>query len=57
LGALTGDAGIEGKYIGNINIMDKVAYVAVERSVAKSAFIRLRNGKIKGRNFRVRTLS
>ncbi|RLA69488.1 MAG: ATP-dependent RNA helicase DbpA [Epsilonproteobacteria bacterium] len=54
LGALTGDAGIEGKYIGKINVFDMVTYVAVDRSVVKSAFVRLRNGKIKGRNFRVR---
>ena len=54
LGALTGDAGIEGKFIGKINVFDMVTYVAVDRSVANSAFVRLRNGKIKGRNFRVR---
>ncbi len=56
LGALTGDAGIDGKYIGKINVFDMITYVAIDRSVVKSAFVRLRNGKIKGRNFRVRRL-
>jgi ATP-independent RNA helicase DbpA len=54
LGALTGDAGIEGRCVGKIDVFDFVAYVAIDRSVADSAFVRLREGKIKGRKFRVR---
>jgi ATP-independent RNA helicase DbpA len=54
LGALTGDAGIEGRYVGKIDVFDFITYVAVDRSVADSALTRLREGKIKGRKFRVR---
>jgi ATP-independent RNA helicase DbpA len=54
LGALTGDAGIAGRYVGKIDVFDFVTYVAVDRSVADSALTRLREGKIKGRKFRVR---
>lgn len=56
LGALTGDAGIAGSAVGKINVMEFVAYVAVERSVADKALGRLINGKIKGRKFKVRRL-
>jgi len=56
LGALTGDAGIDGKAVGKITVMDYAAYVAIERSVADKALGRLLNGKIKGRKFKVRTL-
>ncbi|MCL6271266.1 ATP-dependent RNA helicase DbpA [Sansalvadorimonas sp. 2012CJ34-2] len=54
LGALTGDAGIPGKHVGKIDIFDFTAYVAIERCVANQALKRLQNGKIKGRQFRVR---
>jgi ATP-independent RNA helicase DbpA len=56
LGALTGDAGIAGKAVGKIDVMDYAAYVAVERAVADKALGRLLNGKIKGRKFKVRKL-
>ena len=56
LGALTGDAGIDGKAVGKIKVMDYAAYVAVEQSVADKALGRLINGKIKGRKFKVRRL-
>ncbi len=56
LGALTGEAGIQGKHVGKIDVMDYSAYVAVDRQVAKQALGRLINGKIKGRKFRVRQL-
>lgn len=56
LGALTGEAGIQGKYVGKIDVMDFSAYVAVDRQVAKQALGRLINGKIKGRKFKVRQL-
>ena len=54
LGALTGDAGIAGDQVGKINITDFVAYVAIKRDSAGTAQSRLENGKIKGRQFRVR---
>ena len=56
LGALTGDAGIQGNQVGKINVYDFVAYVAVERQVARKATERLSQGKIKGRKFKVRRL-
>ena len=56
LGALTANAKIPGKQIGKIDIADKVAYVAVERQVAKQALQTLSEGKIKARKFRVRKL-
>ncbi|CAM3606937.1 ATP-dependent RNA helicase DbpA [Parendozoicomonas haliclonae] len=56
LGALTGDAGIAGSYVGKIDVFDFTAYVAVDRTVANQALKRLQAGKIKGRQFRVRKL-
>ena len=56
LGALTADGALPGKSIGKINIFDKIAYVAVEQSLAKQALQILSEGKIKGRKFRARRL-
>ncbi|MBT6480940.1 MAG: ATP-dependent RNA helicase DbpA, partial [Gammaproteobacteria bacterium] len=56
LGALTANAGISGAQIGKITLFDKVAYVAVEQSIAKLAVATLADGKIKGRMFRARLL-
>jgi len=56
LGALTGDAGLDAKDIGKIDVYATRAYVAITRSLANKALERLRAGKIKGRNFRVRPL-
>jgi ATP-independent RNA helicase DbpA len=56
LGALTASKKIPGKQIGKIDIFDNLAYVAVERSIAKQALKILSEGKIKGRKFRVRKL-
>jgi len=53
LGALTGDAGLEGKHIGKIDIHDRQSYVAVNRSFIDEAHDKLKNGKIKGRKFSV----
>ena len=56
LGALTGDAGIDGKAVGKIDVTDYAAFVAIDTSLAKQALGRLINGKIKGRKFKVRQL-
>ena len=56
LGALTGDGGLAGTDVGKINTFDLRTYVAIDRKVAASAFARLRDGKIKNRNFRIRPL-
>jgi len=56
LGALTGDAGLAASDIGKIDVFATRAYVAITRTLANQALERLRAGRIKGRNFRVRTL-
>ena len=56
LGALTAKTNLPGKQIGKIDIFDKVAYVAVEREIAKQALKILSEGKIKGRKYRARKL-
>ena len=56
LGALTGEAGFDGKQIGKINVMDMVTYVAVERNVADEAVRKLGAGKLKGRKVKVRRM-
>jgi ATP-independent RNA helicase DbpA len=56
LGALTGDAGLPGDVVGKIDIFPTRSYVAIRRSHADTALHRLREGKIKGRSFRVRRI-
>ena len=53
LGAITGDAGIQGDQVGKIEIQDRVSFVAISRSSAKIAYEYFRWGKIKGRRFQV----
>ncbi|WP_166263804.1 ATP-dependent RNA helicase DbpA [Marinobacter caseinilyticus] len=54
LGALTGDAGLDGAAVGKIDLFEFQCFVAINRDVAKQALKRLEAGKIKGRKFRVR---
>jgi ATP-dependent RNA helicase DbpA len=56
LGALTGEAGLGAEDVGKIDVFATRAYVAVTRALASKALDRLRAGRIKGRNFRVRPL-
>ena len=56
LGALTGEAGLEGKEVGKIHIQDYYSYVAVAFGSVQKAYRKLEQGQIKGRNFRVRIL-
>ncbi|MFC3550208.1 ATP-dependent RNA helicase DbpA [Lysobacter cavernae] len=56
LGALTGDAGLKAEAVGKIDVFATRAYVAVARGQATQALARLREGKIKGRRFRVSRL-
>jgi len=56
LGALTGEAGIQGKCVGKIDVTDFSSYVAIEREHAKEALQRLLDGKIKGRKFKAKLL-
>ena len=60
LGALMANtnlpARLSARQIGKIDIFDNLAFVAVERPIAKQALKILSEGKIKGRKFRVRKL-
>ncbi|WP_428774851.1 ATP-dependent RNA helicase DbpA [Vibrio sp.] len=56
LGALTKQAGLDGKKIGKINILPMVSYVALEHEVVKPALKQLQTGKMKGRNFKARVM-
>jgi len=56
LGALTGDAALPATAVGKIDVFATRSYVAIQRDVANKALERLRAGKIKGRNLRVRPL-
>ena len=53
LGALTGDAGLQGSSIGKIDIYDRQAYVAIETKFIDAAHDSLKRGKIKGKFFSV----
>lgn len=56
LGALTGDAGLEGADIGKIDIFDMSSYVAVSKSALRQAMNYLAEGKVKGRAVRARRI-
>ncbi|NMP33150.1 ATP-dependent RNA helicase DbpA [Thalassotalea sp. M1531] len=56
VGGLTGKGGIQGNQVGKIQVFDVKAYVAVESKVAKTAVKKIMDGKMKGKNFRVRIL-
>jgi ATP-independent RNA helicase DbpA len=56
LGALTKEAGIDGKCIGKIQLYPMFSYVAVESNIADKALKQLQNGKMKGRQFRARLI-
>jgi len=51
LGSFTGEAALEGKSIGNINIKDRQSYVAVERAALQEKFSTIKSTKIKGKKF------
>jgi ATP-independent RNA helicase DbpA len=53
LGALTAAGGITGAQVGKIDIFDLYSYVAINRLVFSQALNQLREGKIKGRTFKV----
>jgi len=56
LGALTGSAGLPADAVGKIAVFPTRSYVAIARAHADDAFRRLKDGKIKGRSFRVRKI-
>jgi ATP-independent RNA helicase DbpA len=57
LGALTGEAGLPAPAVGRIDVFPTRTYVAIAREWHQQALERLRAGKIKGRNFRVRRMA
>ena len=57
LGALTGEAGIEGGEVGKIDVFDSHAYVAIKQGSAAQALTCLSGNKIKGRFFKVRQVN
>lgn len=54
LGALTNKGGIAGNQVGKIDVLDYVAYVAIERKVANLALEHLQRSKIKNRAIKIR---
>lgn len=57
VGALTANDGLSAEQIGKIKVTDIRAYVAVQRSLAKTALKQFSAGKLKGKNFRARILN
>ncbi len=53
LGALTGEAGLNGNSIGKIDIYERQSYVAIEADKIDEAHDKLGSGKIKGKKFSV----
>ncbi len=56
VGGLTGKSGIQGDQVGKIQVFDVKAYVAVDSTVVKAALKKISNGKMKGKNFRIRAI-
>lgn len=56
LGALTGDAGLTAAEVGKIDMFPVHAYVAIRKASARKALQQLQQGKIKGKNCKVRLL-
>ena len=57
LGALTANNALKGSQIGKIKVTAMASFVAVERKVAVKALSVIGEGKMKGRNFRVRKIN
>ena len=56
LGVLTKQLDLPGDAIGKIDVLDKVAYVAIKRELALPIFSGLSDIKIKGRTYRTKLL-
>ncbi|NMP15592.1 ATP-dependent RNA helicase DbpA [Thalassotalea sp. Y01] len=57
LGGLTSNPNISGQQIGKIKVQAVASFVAVEAKIANLAVKTISEGKMKGRNFRVRKIS
>ena len=53
LGAIAGEAGIQGKTIGTIDIYDKFTFVEVPKKKAKTVIEKMKNKKIKGNKLNI----
>jgi len=53
LGALTGDVGLKGSLVGQIDIYDRQSYVAIDSTFVDEVQKKLSKGKIKGKKFSV----
>lgn len=53
LGALTGEANIPSDAIGDISILNIISFVAIRPEYIDSAIVKLRNGRIKNKKFKV----
>jgi ATP-dependent RNA helicase DeaD len=53
VGAIAGEAGVESRVIGSIEIADKFSIVEVEEELAPAIIAALRNTKIRGRKVAV----
>lgn len=56
LGALTKDAGLDGTLIGKIVITELYSYVAINKNAIKQVLTYFKEGKIKGKSVRARSL-
>jgi len=56
LGALTKDAGLDGDLIGKIIITDLYSYVAINRKAINKVLEYFKQGRIKGKSVRARSL-
>jgi ATP-independent RNA helicase DbpA len=56
VGALTGAGQLNAQQIGKIDVFATRAYVAVSAPLINKVIDKLRAGKIKGRNFRIRKM-
>lgn len=56
LGALTKDAGLDGALIGKIVITELYSYVAIHKNAIKQVLAYFKEGKIKGKSVRARSL-
>ena len=54
VGAITGEAGLTGRQVGDIDISDRFSLVEVPEDLAETVITALRASKIKGRKVTVR---
>jgi ATP-independent RNA helicase DbpA len=53
LGALIGEVGLVAEDVGKINIFEKQSYVAISRAKIELVILKLSEGKIKGKRFKI----